>query len=122
VGRLKDIVVDCHDAWTLGNWWAETIGYRVRPHTDDDLAQLRAEGIDRPQDDPNIATDPVDGNGPSVWFCKVAEAKVVKNRLHIDVFGDVDLLVRRGASVVSIHPNWTVMLDPEGNEFCVFTE
>jgi hypothetical protein len=122
MGRLKDIVVDCRDPWTLAHWWAETIGYRVRPHTEEDLAQLRAEGIDRPEDDPNIATDPADGNGPSLWFCKVPESKAVKNRLHLDVFGDVDMLVRRGATVVSIQRNWTVMLDPEGNEFCVFTE
>ena len=122
MGRLKDVVVDCTDSWTLAHWWAETIGYRVRPHTDEDLAQLRAEGIDRPEDDPNIATDPVDGNGPSVWFCRVPESKTVKNRIHLDVFGDVDALVARGATLVHAHPNWTVMTDPEGNEFCVFTE
>jgi hypothetical protein len=120
VSNLKDVCFDCADAWTLAHWWAETLGYRVRPYTDDDIAQLRAAGIAEIEDDPNVALDPVDGAGPSFWFCEVPEAKAVKNRVHIDVFGDVDELVARGASVVEKHENWTVMADPEGNEFCVF--
>src|SRR4051794_25909144 len=120
MSNLKDIVVDCSDAWTLAHWWADVLGYRVRPHTDDDLAQLRAEGIERPEDDPNIAVDPVDGGGPGVWFCKVPEPKTVKNRVHIDVYGDADELVRHGAVLIATLPRWTVLADPEGNEFCVF--
>ena len=121
MGRLKDIVVDCRDAWTLAHWWAEVLGYRVRPHSEDDLAQLRAEGIERPEDDPNIALDPVEGEtGPGVWFCSVPEAKTVKNRVHLDVFGSVDELVGRGATLIEERPRWTVLADPEGNEFCVF--
>jgi hypothetical protein len=120
VSRLKDIVVDCADAWSQAHWWAETLGYRLRPHTDADLAALKEQGIDRREDDPNLALDPIDERGPSVWFCHVPEAKATKNRVHLDVYGDVDVLTRRGASVVEVHPNWTVMADPEGNEFCVF--
>jgi hypothetical protein len=120
MGGLKDICFDCRDAWTLGHWWAEVLDYRVRPHTEDDLRQLRAEGIDRPEDDPNIAVDPPDGKGPTFWFCRVPEPKVVKNRVHVDVYGDVDALVARGATLVDSLPRWTVLADPEGNEFCVF--
>ena len=120
MGRLKDICFDCHDSWTLAHWWADVLGYRVRPHTAEDLEQLRAEGIDRLEDDPNIALDPIDVPGPSVWFCRVPEPKTVKNRMHIDVFGEVDELLSRGATLVGEHPRWTVLADPEGNEFCVF--
>ncbi|MEY2426482.1 MAG: hypothetical protein QOI61_2054 [Actinomycetota bacterium] len=120
MSRLKDIVVDCGKAWPLATWWAETLGYRVRPHSEEDLAALRAEGIERKEDDPNLALDPIDGPGPSVWFCQVPEPKTVKNRVHIDVYGDVDELVGRGATIVEEHPRWTVLADPEGNEFCVF--
>jgi hypothetical protein len=121
VSRLKDIVVDCRDAWTLAHWWAETLGYRVRPHTEEDRAQLRAEGIERPEDDPNIAVDPDGEPGPGFFFCAVPEPKVGKTRIHLDVYGDVEDLVRRGATVLdSTLPRWTVLADPEGNEFCVF--
>ncbi len=58
------------------------------------------------------------------------EAKSVKNRVHLDVrVGTEDSdaqvadLVMRGATVVGTNAqgphHWTVMADPEGNEFCV---
>ena len=119
MSRLKDVVFDCTNAWSLARWWAETLGYRVRPHTEADLAALRAEGIERPEDDPNLAVDPIDEPGPSFWFCAVPEAKAIKNRVHVDVFGDVDELSARGATVIARLERWTVMADPEGNEFCV---
>ncbi|MGQ0433668.1 MAG: VOC family protein [Microthrixaceae bacterium] len=120
MSNLKDICVDCSDAWTLAHWWAPVLGYRVRPHSAEDLEQLRAQGIDRPEDDPYMALDPIDEPGPSFWFLRVPEGKTVKNRVHIDVFADVDELLSRGASLVEAHPRWTVLADPEGNEFCAF--
>ena len=122
MGRLKDVCVDCADPWTLGHWWAEVLGYRVRPHDADDLASLRAQGTTRPEDDPVIAVDPLDGAGPTFFFIRVPEAKTVKNRVHVDVFGDVKELVRHGATLLTRREEWTVMADPEGNEFCVFPE
>jgi hypothetical protein len=57
----------------------------------------------------------------------VADAKVVKNRLHIDLRPDdqeleVSRLVSLGAQRVDIGQGdvpWVVLTDPEGNEFCV---
>jgi hypothetical protein len=40
--------------------------------------------------------------------------------VHIDVYGDVDDLSARGATLVDRQERWVVMADPEGNEFCVF--
>jgi hypothetical protein len=40
--------------------------------------------------------------------------------VHVDVYGDVDELRSRGAALLERHEHWTVMGDPEGNEFCVF--
>jgi hypothetical protein len=69
-------------------------------------------------------TDPA-GGGPLIWICPVPEAKTVKNRVHMDVFGDTDELVALGATVLRLRDdderNWDVLADPEGNEFCVFT-
>ena len=47
----------------------------------------------------------------------------MKNRMHIDVWGDADELIARGASMVLPKGDdrwWDVLADPEGNEFCVF--
>jgi hypothetical protein len=122
MSRLKDVCIDCADPWSLAHWWAEMLGYQVRPYTDADLAALREQGFDRPEDDPSVAVDPIDEAGPSFWFNRVPEPKAAKNRVHIDVYGDVDELVSRGAALVHRIERWTVMTDPEGNEFCVFPE
>ncbi|MDQ1467957.1 MAG: hypothetical protein QOH10_2372 [Actinomycetota bacterium] len=122
MSRLKDICIDCADPWSLSHWWADVLGYRVRPHTAADLAALHSQGIERPEADPNIAADPVDGPGPTFWFNRVPETKRVKNRVHVDVYGSLDDLLGRSATLVERHDHWTVMADPEGNEFCVFPE
>jgi hypothetical protein len=48
----------------------------------------------------------------------------VKNRIHIDVeAGDIPDIVGRGATRLREPDDeirWTVLADPEGNEFCAF--
>ena len=67
---------------------------------------------------------------PRLNFERVPEPKVVKNRVHLDVNVDdrgrhVARLIELGATKShDVHDpdgdlSWTVMLDPEGNEFCV---
>jgi predicted enzyme related to lactoylglutathione lyase len=66
--------------------------------------------------------------GPRLLFLKVPEPKTTKNRLHLDLRGgdmatEVYRLVQLGAAVVREFRKpgdvFTVMRDPEGNEFCV---
>jgi hypothetical protein len=66
---------------------------------------------------------------PTIVFVAVPEGKSVKNRLHLDVrpidgdyAGEVRRLCDLGARPVDIGQGavrWTVLADPEGNEFCV---
>ena len=59
-------------------------------------------------------------------FVPVPEPKTVKNRIHWDVdTADVGQLVAAGATVLRERDDeigWTVLADPEGNEFCAFTD
>jgi hypothetical protein len=50
--RLRSVVIDCARPIALARFWAVALGYRVRPHSDADLAELRAKGIADPEDDP----------------------------------------------------------------------
>jgi hypothetical protein len=86
------------------------------------LTALRDQGVMGPEGDPYIAIDPIDEPGPTFWFNRVPEPKRVKNRVHIDVYGDVDELLGRGASLLDQQGRWTVLADPEGNEFCIFRD
>jgi len=60
-----------------------------------------------------------------MWFNRVPEPKVAKNRLHFDLRAPdrLDDEVRRltglGAVVVGTYQGLVAMQDPEGNEFCV---
>jgi len=125
---LRAVVVDCARPHQLARFWAVALGYTVRPYDDAEVERLRAAGIDDVEDDPSVAIDPP-GEGPTVWFNRVPEAKTGKNRLHMDVDVDdadeIDRLVTLGAAVlrplgaVPDEP-WAVLADPEGNEFCAF--
>ena len=126
--RLRSIVVDCAHPARLARFWAEILGYRVRSYDEAALAKLRAAGIEDVEDDPSVVIDPP-GDGATIWFVKVPEGKVVKNRVHLDVnlrsADELDRLVQLGARVlrplgVVPEDRWTILADPEGNEFCAF--
>ncbi|OLF07563.1 hypothetical protein BLA60_26975 [Actinophytocola xinjiangensis] len=116
--RFKDLVIDAADHHKLADWWCAAMGYVRR-----DEHQPPADGWLRPLDWPVPIMDP-DGAGPAIWIVPVPEGKSTKNRLHLDVWGDVDELVGLGATVLRARDaeiDWDVLADPEGNEFCVFT-
>lgn len=103
--RAFELVVDAVDARAIAEWWAERAGVEVR---NDGQPWWWLEGVA--------------GFPYQHWvFQPVPEPKTVKNRMHWDVTGDVDVLARAGATVLAVLPSWTVMADPEGNEFCVFS-
>jgi predicted enzyme related to lactoylglutathione lyase len=117
---------DALDPHLLAAFWARALGYELEP------------GFDDP--DGASIVDP-DGTLPAIGFLRVPEGKTAKNRVHVDVrvAGEppwdmvhrerlirekVAELGRIGGSIVreehyGDHLGHVVMLDPEGNEFCV---
>jgi len=117
--RTFEIVVDSAEPEAVARWWAARFG-------------VAAENADR-QGDPTpfwwIAGAPgFPTAGPffAMVFAPVPEPKTVKNRMHWDLYGDVDDFLAAGARKLWEVPGrtrpiaWTVLADPEGNEFCVF--
>ena len=111
---IKEIVVDCASPATLGIFWAAALGYIMQgplPTADDDFVAI---------------VDPT-GVGPELGFQRVPEPKRGKNRVHLDLHmldraAEVARLVTLGATEQQSYVGWTVMADPEGNEFCVVTD
>ncbi len=127
MARLADVVFDCRHPAVVARFWAEALdGYAVALYDDAELARLRSIGVDNPEDDPTVLIEGPPG-APRVWFQRVPEAKVVKNRVHLDVHTDeldteVARLIRLGARVLwPERDGLIVMADVEGNEFCVTT-
>jgi catechol-2,3-dioxygenase len=111
--RLHHIIVDAHDLPGLARFWTQALGWRV-------LSQREREIV--------IGTD---DNAPvGMCFMPVTDQKTVKNRVHHDLTTsphdreqEIERLLGLGARRVDIGQtgteSWTVLADPEGNEFCV---
>jgi hypothetical protein len=106
LATYKDLCIDAVDAERAARFWGTLLGLTPGPHRD---------GIWWLDDAPGEAV---------AWINPVPEPKTVKNRVHIDVVTeDVDALVAHGARVVRARDDgigWTVLADPDGNEFCAF--
>jgi hypothetical protein len=106
----EQTIVDSRDPSSLGRWWADALGWVV---VNDDPQEFEI----RPSAD----------RVPGLLFVHVTEPKSVKNRLHLDFRPDdrdaeVDRLLSLGATREDIgqgERSWVVLVDPEGNEFCV---
>jgi hypothetical protein len=112
LARFKDLCLDAGDHQRLADWWCRVLGYRR--HEED--------GETRPSEWPVPIVDP-EGHGPPIWIIPVPERKTVKNRMHIDLFGNTAELLQAGATLLRARDeeiDWDVLADPEGNEFCVF--
>ena len=138
------ISFDCADPHALAGVWIEVLGYRYGDpppgYATWDEALDAMEVPPERRNDASAAVDP-DGRGPRLWFQKVPEGKTAKNRVHVDVraaeglTGDermvaleakAERLVALGATRVrrfepdqAMSAGFLVMLDPEGNEFCL---
>jgi hypothetical protein len=138
------VVFDCADPHGLATFWAAALHYRMQdpPEGYSSWADfLRDIGVPEERwGDASAVVDP-DGDGPRLYFQRVPETKVVKNRVHLDlnvggghgtpdderrknVDAEVERLVGEGAGIITPGGSeageyWVVMQDPEGNEFCV---
>ena len=119
--KQVQVTFDCADPERLARFWCEVLGYVV------------ADG------DASACVDPT-GVGPRLYFQRVPEGKVVKNRVHLDVRVGTGLvgaerlatleaectrLVAFGAVRERLlladdeNESCIVMRDIEDNEFCV---
>jgi len=121
MGIIHEIVFDCDKPAKLAAFWASLLdGYAVRPYDSAEIARLATLGL-TPETDPTVM---VDGPGPSLCFQNVDGRRYDNNRVHFDVEvtdrgSEVERLKASGAEPVRVLPTYTVMRDPEGNQFCL---
>lgn len=101
---LKDFCIDAIQPVPVAKFWAAAIGGEA------DIDEAGEALIRR-------------GKDVDIWVNRVPEAKSVKNRVHFDVYARAaEDLVALGATVLTQEPEWVVMADVEGNEFCAFLD
>jgi catechol 2,3-dioxygenase-like lactoylglutathione lyase family enzyme len=106
---MRQLVFDTNQLDRLAGFWTEALGYELDHRT--------AEYV--------VLRHP-DDTEPKVFLQQVPEPKAGKNRAHVDIEvpdeqAAVARLVALGATVLWRQPadTWTVLADPDGNEFCV---
>ena len=109
---LFAITIDCADATALARFWANALGRQVADASTSEHAVLLADSGDTCE--------------PCIVFNKIPEAKIAKNRLHLDLISDtfdgeserlLSLGARRLRDQQSGKSRWTTFADIEGNEF-----
>jgi hypothetical protein len=110
--RVRSITFDCADPGALARFWVGVTGYTLSAEDGEGALVVHPEGA-----------------FPRLLFLKVPEGKSAKNRVHLDLQPDdtmdreVDRVVGLGARklrLVEEHGSrFTVMQDPEDNEFSI---
>jgi len=112
-GPVAAVTVDCADPRAMARFWDEAMDWTLHQVTGDHAVLRSAKGV-----------------GPYLEFLRAPGVKTVKNRIHLDLRpypGDdpateVARLRALGATPADVGQGdvpWTVLADPEGNEFCV---
>lgn len=113
--RIAVLAIDSTDPRPLAEFWCAVLGWQVVEDDDD-----------------GVQVAPPDGRGPAIDLLAVPEGKTVKNRLHLDLRAEdrstadeLERLVGLGARRVDVGQSadvtWTVLADPQGNEFCLLS-
>ena len=140
-GKQFQVTFDCAEPERVARFWCDALGYVVPPPPEgfagwDEFD--RSLPVER-QGAAYACVDPA-GVGPRLFFQRVPEGKVVKNRVHLDVrvgtgmVGEERLaaleaecarLIPLGATRFQLlladdeNESCLVMQDVEGNEFCL---
>ena len=124
MAKPLQVALDCADPAKLAEFWASALDYEVVRVSDDGERAFLGD----PQ-----------GKGPTLLFHRVPEPKLVKNRMHLDVYvspwgsppaeakpivdAEAERLCAIGAKELGTFERpdeyFVVMADPEGNEFCI---
>ena len=113
---LHHIVIDAHDLPALARFWTQLLGWKVLSEREREIVIGTSE------------TAPL-----GICFMPAAEGKVVKNRIHLDLNAgqddrevEIERVISLGARRVDVgqtgDESWTVLADPEGNEFCILRQ
>jgi predicted enzyme related to lactoylglutathione lyase len=110
---LHHVVVDTRDLPGLARFWTQALHWKILSERDRE-----------------IVIGPDENSPVGMCFMPVTGPKTVKNRMHLDLTteaadrdAEIARLLALGARRVDVgqtgEESWTVLADPEGNEFCV---
>jgi predicted enzyme related to lactoylglutathione lyase len=110
---ISGIAIDASDLELVARFWCDVLGWQELDR-DEDIISIGMPGA----------------VGPGIDVVRVPEPKALKNRLHLDLRADGSSAEQELARLLAIGArradvgqgpdvSWTVLADPEGNEFCL---
>ncbi|NJP44785.1 VOC family protein [Actinacidiphila epipremni] len=139
--RQVQVTFDCAEPERVARFWCEVLGYAVPapPEGFETWADYERSLPPERQGAGFVAVDPT-GVGPRLYFQRVPEGKVVKNRVHLDVRVGTGLVGEERLAALEVECERLIALgavrervlladeyeescigmqDIEGNEFCL---
>lgn len=125
--RWYSTVVESTDHRRLAHWWADAMHWDIAFETESEAAVIPPWAREL-MDQLEFHQIP-----PGMMFVPVSHEKAGKNRLHWDFAphssddrdAEINRLVELGATIIDVgepdDATWTVLADPDGNEFCVLS-
>ena len=118
IARLDSVTIDCRDPERLASFWSSLFGTAETWRGGDPVQYIDLGSTD---------------GSPVLRFQRVPEPKTVKDRIHLDLrVDDIEEASRRVIDLGGVRVEqsdvsefdvvFRVMLDPEGNEFCLVSE
>lgn len=113
--KIGWLTIDSKDPKKIGEWWKNALDLQIVFEDENEYALSGKGRI---------------GSQWNILFYRSPDEKKVKNRLHLDLIPDTDReaevarLEALGATRADIGQkdvSWTVMADPDGNEFCILS-
>ena len=110
--EFHGLAIDANDVEALAEFWCAAANYKVADSHYPYVAVLNGH----------------DPSSPRIIILQVPESKTAKNRVHMefktsDLRSHADRIVKLGGTLIAERQfgdtKWTVMQDPEGNEFCL---
>ncbi|WP_134772391.1 VOC family protein [Ornithinimicrobium flavum] len=128
------VVVDSHDPQAQARWWAQVLDWVSAYDTPEEAVIVPRQALEEHEAGPVATLEDWMRRGQGLVFVPVPESKTLKNRLHIDLAphtsqdrdAEIQRLLDLGATRVDVGQDegavtWSVLADPEGNEFCVLS-
>lgn len=125
--RWYSNVIEAKDPGSLARWWASALEWDIVYEAADEVVIIPRWALEA------WAETPFHRQGPGLVFVLVEHEKTAKNRIHMDFAphltddrdAEIQRLIDLGARRIDVGQpsgaSFTVLADPDGNEFCVLS-
>ena len=127
--RWYTVVIDCHDIAAQARWWAQTLDFQIVYEDEHEVAVIPKHMSEDVIEDGATWMRQAQGwsscRSPRARRSRTGCTSTSRRTRSQDRDAEIAALLERGATLADVGQGddvtWTVLADPEGNEFCVLS-